>query len=109
MDALQLFDAIVGAPIPRAVASGALALLIVQFVVKAKVKDGDWYPIIAFVLALVLNFVAEWQVLDRNWTRALLYGLIGGVIAAGTWEQFKKLPTLGLKVFEGLARGGPPG
>lgn len=107
MDVLQIFDAILGAPIPRAMASGSLALLIVQFVLKAKVKDPDLYPILAFVIALVLNFVAEWQVLDRNWIRALLYGLIGGVTAAGTWEQGKKLPAVG-SIFAGLFKKATP-
>lgn len=94
MDPLAIFDGIVGNPVQRAVATGSLALLIVQFVVKAKVPDRGLYPIIAFVLALALNLVAELRVAPQDWVLAVLYGMLGGVVAAGMWEQGKKVPVV---------------
>ena len=89
MDLNSLFTAILGDPAARAGASGVLAFSLVEILKRTLVPDWRFWQLIALLSAVVVNVAAEVQSTDNQFIRAVLFGLIGGLIASGLYEFAK--------------------
>lgn len=73
--------------------AAGLTLAVVQFVVKAVIKDGRWWPVAGVVVGILLTVAVAFTTTrdPQALVAAAVQGVISGLVASGAWSGVRAL------------------